>query len=266
MSPEAVGVQPIPDGLLAGSLQAIGYCECEIGKILNSLRFFAFLLQKKEIEPDQGDVVDLECKPNVDALKIEQFDFSDNDLAEDDGQNAGKEEEHSEDDNSFQGDSSSNSSSESESEDERPIASRRKKKQKQSAKSKPVDDSKEQIYPCTECNKKFRSETRFQGHMRMHEGLKPALCTTCGKSFAKYNSLKLHINQKHSENKVKYPCDFPGCEHVYSTKQTMQQHRKKHDPNYVTPEQKRSVCDQCGKTFSTTGALKVRWMGRNFEG
>lgn len=239
-------------------------CEgCHL-KLLEYNRFRTVCLQvhyklsaiKKEIEPDQGDVVDLECKPNVDALKIEQFDFSDNDLAEDDGQNAGKEEEHSEDDNSFQGDSSSNSSSESESEDERPIASRRKKKQKQSAKSKTADDSKEQIYPCTECNKKFRSETRFQGHMRMHEGLKPALCTTCGKSFAKYNSLKLHINQKHSENKVKYPCDFPGCEHVYSTKQTMQQHRKKHDPNYVTPEQKRSVCDQCGKTFSTTGALK----------
>lgn len=237
-------------------------CEgCHL-KLLEYNRFRTVCLQvhyklsviKTEIEPDQGDSVDLECKPNVDALKVEQLDFSDQELGEDDGQIAGKEEDDSDDGNSFQADSSTES--ESESEDERPIASRRRKYKKRQMVKVKTDDDKDVVYPCTECNKKFRSEARFQGHLRMHEGLKPALCTICGKSFAKYNSLKLHINQKHSENKIKYPCDYPGCELVYSTKQTMQQHKKKHDPNYVVPEQKRSVCDQCGKTFSTTGALK----------
>ncbi|XP_058464355.1 zinc finger protein 2-like [Malaya genurostris] len=133
-----------------------------------------------------------------------------------------------------------------------PTARKRKKRSKKCEES----NSKDQLIDCKLCPKKFRSEARLAGHMRTHQGLKPALCTYCGKDFQKYISLKFHIQQKHSDKQLKYPCDYPGCEHVYSTKQGMTNHKKRHDPNFVMPEPKHSVCDQCGKTFSTGGALK----------
>ncbi|XP_055622601.1 gastrula zinc finger protein XlCGF57.1-like [Toxorhynchites rutilus septentrionalis] len=119
------------------------------------------------------------------------------------------------------------------------------------------DRIKEKPYGCNLCDKKFRDEIRLQGHLRVHQGLKPALCTYCGKDFSKYNHLKVHITQKHSNAKMRFPCDFSGCEMVYATKQGMINHKKRHDPNFVPPEPKRSVCDQCGKTFSTKGSLKA---------
>ncbi|XP_055595426.1 zinc finger protein 501-like [Uranotaenia lowii] len=120
-----------------------------------------------------------------------------------------------------------------------------------------VEPNKPQItYECDTCKRVFRSEMRYQGHMRTHQGLKPAVCNYCGKDFMKYNNLQRHISSKHLDRNTRYPCDFPDCELTYSTKQAMMNHRKRHDPNFVHPEQKRSVCDQCGKTFSTSGALK----------
>ncbi|XP_055640061.1 gastrula zinc finger protein XlCGF26.1-like [Toxorhynchites rutilus septentrionalis] len=146
--------------------------------------------------------------------------------------------------------SSSTSEEKSDSEDEKPRT--RTKNSKHQPKSKIT------VYSCNLCDKKFHTEIRYQGHLRVHQGLKPALCTYCGKDFMEYRNLKLHIAQKHSSEKVKYPCDFAGCGLAFTTKRGMVVHKRRHDPNYVLQKTKqRCVCDQCGKSFFDSATLKV---------
>lgn len=112
-----------------------------------------------------------------------------------------------------------------------------------------------QIYSCDQCPKKFRVIMRLNAHKRTHEGLKPFACELCGKDFAKWNNLKTHRIQKHSDNKIALPC--MECGQTFATKQGLKRHRQRnHDPNYVAPEPISFMCDTCGKTFTTNGTLK----------
>lgn len=112
-----------------------------------------------------------------------------------------------------------------------------------------------QVYECDQCPKKFRVLMRLNAHKRTHEGLKPFVCELCGKDFAKWNNLKTHRIQKHSDNKIAMPC--MECGQTFATKQGLKRHRERnHDPNYVAPEPISFMCDTCGKTFTTNGTLK----------
>ncbi|XP_058834118.1 zinc finger protein 501-like [Topomyia yanbarensis] len=235
--------------------------DCHL-KLLEYNRFRAVCLQvhykltviKTEREVEHSESTPEECAPVVEMLKVECLD------AADEASNATNEFEVELTDSAAKQESDhqqlSQASGASDSECDKLSKPKAKRRKKKSKKQTEVCDIKEQLIDCTLCKKKFRTEARLAGHMRTHQGLKPALCTYCGKDFQKYISLKFHIQQKHSEKQLKYPCDYPGCEQVYSTKQGMTNHKKRHDPNFIMPEPKHSVCDQCGKTFSTSGALK----------
>uniref|UniRef100_A0A182JW20 C2H2-type domain-containing protein n=1 Tax=Anopheles christyi TaxID=43041 RepID=A0A182JW20_9DIPT len=111
--------------------------------------------------------------------------------------------------------------------------------------------------PCHLCDEKFRSQTRLEGHLRMHQGLKPALCKVCGKEFAGWRSLRRHTKEKHLKLDIGYfPCDYEGCTYSYSTRKVLLAHKKKHEPGWVKPVPMKCVCETCGKTFSSNGALK----------
>lgn len=113
------------------------------------------------------------------------------------------------------------------------------------------------IYSCDQCPRKFRVMLRLNAHKRTHDGLKPFECEICGKDFAKWNNLKTHHIQKHTESKISIPCEFYGCGQTFATRQGLKRHwLRTHDPNYVVPETTGFVCDTCGKTFTTNGALK----------
>ncbi|XP_062560848.1 zinc finger protein 652-A-like [Armigeres subalbatus] len=113
------------------------------------------------------------------------------------------------------------------------------------------------IYSCDRCPKKFRVILRLEAHKRTHDGLKPFECELCGKDFAKWNNLKTHHIQKHTDQKIAIPCGFAGCDQKFATRQGQKRHYlRTHDPTYVIPEQTAFVCDTCGKTFTTNGALK----------
>lgn len=132
----------------------------------------------------------------------------------------------------------------------------RKKKKGRSSKKQEWREPTE-VYSCDRCPRKFRVLLRFTAHKRTHDGLKPFECKICGKDFAKWNNLKTHHIQKHTDNKISLPCDHPGCDQAFATRQGLKRHRlRTHDPNFVTPEPMLFVCDTCGKTFSSNGALK----------
>ncbi|XP_050091261.1 gastrula zinc finger protein XlCGF28.1-like [Anopheles aquasalis] len=114
------------------------------------------------------------------------------------------------------------------------------------------------LFGCTKCEKKFKTQTRLDGHLREHQGLKPAVCDICGKEFIKWFNLKMHIRHKHTdEQQPKVQCDFPGCQLTYTTVANMRKHRKSHDPNYMAPQPQQYICEQCGKSYTTAGALKA---------
>ncbi|XP_041783029.1 zinc finger protein 501-like [Anopheles merus] len=110
---------------------------------------------------------------------------------------------------------------------------------------------------CHLCDDKFRTQNRLDGHLRMHQGLKPALCKECGKEFAGWRSLRRHMKEKHLKLDIGYfPCDYEGCTYSYTTRKVLLQHKKKHEPGWVKPVPKKCVCETCGKTFSSNGSLK----------
>ncbi|XP_053668267.1 zinc finger protein 501 [Anopheles marshallii] len=110
---------------------------------------------------------------------------------------------------------------------------------------------------CHVCDQRFRSQNRLDGHIRVHQGLKPALCKICGKDFSDWRNLKRHNAEKHLMlDRGNFRCDYEGCNLSFTTGKGFKNHKKKHDPNYVRPVPKKCICEMCGKTFSSQGALK----------
>uniref|UniRef100_A0A182MA92 C2H2-type domain-containing protein n=1 Tax=Anopheles culicifacies TaxID=139723 RepID=A0A182MA92_9DIPT len=112
-------------------------------------------------------------------------------------------------------------------------------------------------FKCHLCDRKFRFQTRLDGHLREHQGLKPAVCKVCGKDFSDWKNLRRHVKEKHLQhNQGNFPCDYEGCSFTYTTSKGLKAHKKKHDPKYVKPVPKKCICETCGNTFSSKGALK----------
>ncbi|XP_055631146.1 histone-lysine N-methyltransferase MECOM-like [Toxorhynchites rutilus septentrionalis] len=231
---------------------------------------------KQEFYPETV-LLDLECKPLSFEKGSEKDEFSDDDGektsagsdSNDDIENEGLKLAAEKDDNEvvqlIQEDPESTQSldqqdikSESELKKNTDISQGQKKKRAKwgSLKKREIKEP-TKVYSCDRCPRKFKVLSRFTGHKRKHDGLKPFDCKICGKDFENWNNLKTHHIQKHTENKISLPCDHPGCDQVFATRQGLKRHRlRTHDPNYVIPEQTRFVCDTCGKTFSTNGILK----------
>uniref|UniRef100_A0A182NC86 C2H2-type domain-containing protein n=1 Tax=Anopheles dirus TaxID=7168 RepID=A0A182NC86_9DIPT len=118
-------------------------------------------------------------------------------------------------------------------------------------------EAKSKLLSCQLCEQKFRSQSRYDGHLREHQGLKPALCSICGKDFTEWNRLKQHMANKHpAPDQEAFPCDYEGCRFSYKTRKGLTAHRKTHNPNFTRPVPKKCVCETCGKTFSSSGTLK----------
>uniref|UniRef100_A0A8R1DXV7 C2H2-type domain-containing protein n=1 Tax=Caenorhabditis japonica TaxID=281687 RepID=A0A8R1DXV7_CAEJA len=59
------------------------------------------------------------------------------------------------------------------------------------------DDGTEQkeVYPCTECNKKYTSERRLKHHLVMHRNREAYKCPTCGFCYQSPDSLRRHMKK-----------------------------------------------------------------------
>ena len=63
-------------------------------------------------------------------------------------------------------------------------------------------------YQCPHCEKKFRSHSVYQNHLRVHTGLKEFVCTYCGKAFMQKSHLKRHIATHTGERNHACPGKF----------------------------------------------------------
>ncbi|XP_058464742.1 zinc finger protein 502-like isoform X2 [Malaya genurostris] len=109
---------------------------------------------------------------------------------------------------------------------------------------------------CDQCDKFFYEQKRYEGHMRVHAGLKPAVCDICHKTFSKWAYLKEHRQVVHEPAKERLACEVPGCGRTFTTKHHLKFH---HTNKHTGPPQPKSrhMCEQCGKTFTTVANLKI---------
>uniref|UniRef100_A0A1I8NYW4 Protein krueppel n=1 Tax=Stomoxys calcitrans TaxID=35570 RepID=A0A1I8NYW4_STOCA len=150
--------------------------------------------------------------------------------------------------------------------------------------TKPKNESNE-LYPCTKCKKKLKTETSLKRHLELHEkrstvdrerkcvcnicdrgfphaymlrdhlrshsGEKPYLCSECGKGFTTSSSLKQHTFRHNSERQ--FTC--PDCPKAFTTRTDLSSHSVVHKEKPRT-----HVCDLCGRGFTRAFVLKQHKM------
>lgn len=67
----------------------------------------------------------------------------------------------------------------------------------------------EELFPCTQCDLRFRSKQTLKSHLNRHNGIKPFICELCNRSFFNKSELNTHVRSMH-ENKRQHICSV--CE------------------------------------------------------
>lgn len=101
---------------------------------------------------------------------------------------------------------------------------------------------KTKAYLCTYCGKSFERNNSLTNHTRIHLNEKPYLCSVCNKRFIMKSNLQEHMN---SHLGVKpYTCPMPACGKQFSFASGLRQHRlNMHEPPTIK-------CPFCDRMFS----------------
>lgn len=76
-------------------------------------------------------------------------------------------------------------------------------------------------FQCNICQKNFKVQLRYDGHMRKHQGLIAFPCQKCSKAFASINNFNAHMNAMHqstNQEAQKFICGVNNCGKVYYLK------------------------------------------------
>ena len=98
------------------------------------------------------------------------------------------------------------------------------------------------------CSKSYSILSRYQVHLRTHEGTKPFLCQICNKSFNEKGNLKTHL-RFHSELR---PFKCPNCTKCYKTNGHLKDHIEIQHKKI-----KKYICEICNKKFGRISTLKA---------
>ncbi|KAK9501039.1 hypothetical protein O3M35_002163 [Rhynocoris fuscipes] len=80
-------------------------------------------------------------------------------------------------------------------------------------------------FKCKVCEKYFATKGSLEVHSTIHTGVRPFVCSACGKSFRHKVNLMEHFQRKHSQVRP-YICDV--CAARFVTKQELVRHYRKH--------------------------------------
>ena len=80
-------------------------------------------------------------------------------------------------------------------------------------------------YQCPHCEKRFRSHSVYQNHVRVHTGQKQYVCTYCGKAFMQRSHLKRHTATHTGERN--HVC--PVCSKTFIEPGDVRKHMRTHN-------------------------------------
>ncbi|XP_046635092.1 zinc finger protein OZF-like isoform X1 [Daphnia pulicaria] len=103
-------------------------------------------------------------------------------------------------------------------------------------------------FECEFCGKKFRNSCHMKQHRMRHTGERPHNCPYCEKTFAHKNVLKIHL-QVHTGEK---PCCCDLCGKLFREPHRLACHLATHYRSSKSLD-----CSACGKSFKTSGMLKL---------
>lgn len=103
-------------------------------------------------------------------------------------------------------------------------------------------------FPCPDCGEVFNKKSLLRSHMPSHD-FSINLCEICGESIRGKVAMKNHVDYKHQTGT--FFCNL--CNMKFDTKRKMVIHRKSHNRRYLP---KPSICEICGKEFTSTQVLK----------
>jgi len=101
------------------------------------------------------------------------------------------------------------------------------------------------LFPCQFCIKTFKNSSRATFHMRNSHPEAMTECALCGKKFPSKEAVEAHKVGSH----FRVPCS--RCHESFDSNRTLQKHELEVHKGEVP-----LMCDQCGKTFPSTWALR----------
>ncbi|CAG9763080.1 unnamed protein product [Ceutorhynchus assimilis] len=109
--------------------------------------------------------------------------------------------------------------------------------------------------PCDMCDKFFPKKYSLERHKALaHIRKFDIFCQICQKGFYSVAELKRHLQFKHDESSVMYPCTEAGCASSFKRKQSLRYHvETKHSKVDDKPEM---VCYKCGKVYTHRKTLQ----------
>lgn len=103
---------------------------------------------------------------------------------------------------------------------------------------------------CEECDSTFNDETGLMSHMKKHMPDRYKYeCGECERKFAVAYALAAHVDSVHKG--VTYDCDV--CGKKFRQRRSLNDHKVRHEPDYVPPV---LACNICNKKFATSSGLR----------
>lgn len=110
---------------------------------------------------------------------------------------------------------------------------------------------------CHLCSKVLHDSSALQSHLRKMHGINPFRCEHCPKTFADLHQTRLHLVEKHFQDKCEHRCDY--CQRPFGTAGRLQSHVE------MTHSGTKSVCKICKRDCSNPSTLKTHMVNAHSD-